>query len=75
VQVFDPPSRLVLSWIWEQGEMEGLETTLTIEFKPDGAGTELHLIHEGLPTTAQRDDHGKGWNGCLDGLEEFARAL
>lgn len=75
VRVFDPPARLVLSWIWAQGEMEGLETALTVEFKPDGDGTELHLIHEGFPSVAQRDDHTKGWNGCLDGLEEFERAL
>lgn len=73
VREFEPPSRLVLSWIWEQGEMEGLETTLTIEFRPVGAGTELHLTHDGFPTAEPRDHHIKGWRECLDGLDEFDR--
>jgi len=28
----DPPQRLVYSWTWEQGDLEGLEMTVTLEF-------------------------------------------
>ena len=35
------PSRLVFTWAWEQGDMAGVETLVTLEFAAAGEGTEL----------------------------------
>lgn len=66
-----PPDRLVLSWIWGNGELEGLETVLTIELREKDGGTELTLTHEGLPTDTARGKHAEGWSSSLDCLERF----
>ncbi|MFN0168597.1 MAG: SRPBCC domain-containing protein [Bryobacteraceae bacterium] len=36
-------------------------TRLTIELSPYAGGTEVTLLHEGLPDEAQRDGHRMGW--------------
>jgi uncharacterized protein YndB with AHSA1/START domain len=66
-----PPERLVLSWIWGNGELEGLETLVTVELREKDGGTELTLIHEGLPTDVARGKHEGGWVSSFDCLERF----
>jgi len=64
----DPPKRLVYSWQWET--MPGFpETVVTVEFRgrADG-GTDLILLHEGLPDENSRERHAHGWGGSLDKL-------
>ncbi len=65
------PERLVFSWVWGHGEMAGVETLVTLDFKDtkDG-GTLLTLTHERLPTPLAREHHEQGWTGCLDSLQE-----
>jgi len=67
--------RLVFTWQWLSPSCEGSreveeETLVTVNFRPlaDG-GTEVDIVHEGLPTQSARDSHKKGWNGCLDCLQ------
>lgn len=62
------PSRLVFTWAWEQGDMAGVETLVTLEFAAVGEGTELRLRHEGLPSENSREMHGQGWSSALDCL-------
>jgi uncharacterized protein YndB with AHSA1/START domain len=62
------PSRLRFTWQWEEGPEER-ETLVTVELKPKGTGTELTLTHELFLTEVSRDEHRKGWTGCLDLLE------
>jgi uncharacterized protein YndB with AHSA1/START domain len=50
------------------GELRG--TVVTFEFHADGAGTEIVLKHDFLPTENDVRDHQQGWNGCLDVLED-----
>jgi uncharacterized protein YndB with AHSA1/START domain len=66
----DPPSRLVFTWRWEEGEgpKEG-ETLVTLEFYERGEATELVLIHEGFGSTDARDGHEQGWTSALGKLE------
>ena len=64
-----PPERLVFTWTWEQGEMEGIETVVTVELRPVGDGTELTLTHDLLPSENSRDMHRKGWTSSLGCLE------
>ena len=50
--------------------MEGdpRQTLVTVELRNLNGRTELKLRHEGLPSAADRDDHGKGWNSALNKL-------
>lgn len=65
------PSRLVLSWAWEGSTLPG-ESLLTLEFHAEKQGTRLVLVHERFANEETRDEHTRGWGGCLDRL---ARAL
>jgi len=65
-----PPEKLVFTWKWEEHpEME--DTLVTLEFLDRGGATELVLVHERLPDEKMRDEHKKGWNGCLDRLAKY----
>jgi len=66
-RVVDRPRRLVFTWKWEH---EDITTQVTLEFKPQGSGTELVLTHEGLPSEASKGRHEHGWNGIFDKLVE-----
>lgn len=71
---FDPPSRLVFTWSWENPDDPVQNTKVTIDFRPVADGTELTLVHEGFTTAPLRDDHSHGWHGCFDSLAKFVTA-
>lgn len=62
-----PPERLVYTWRWE-AEPELGETLVTVEFHDRGDRTEIVLTQEFFPNAQVRQDHVKGWTGCLDRL-------
>ena len=66
-----PPGRLVMTWVWGQGDMAGVETLVTIDLAEAGAETELTLTHEKLPSQNSRDHHGKGWTSIINSLDRF----
>lgn len=61
-----PPTRLVFTWAWEQGDTVGDETLVTVELNEVRGGTELVLTHSGFATTEARDRHNMGWSSSLD---------
>lgn len=64
-----PNQKLVKSWAWEGADaMEGEPTTITFVFKEVDGGTEVTLIHEGMPNAEATQNHTEGWVGCLDNL-------
>lgn len=65
----DPPSRLVYSWQW-QDRPGAPETVVTVEFRAQGTGTELVLVHV-LPDADAQAKHEHGWTGCLAKLEQM----
>ena len=66
----DRPNRIVMSWKWEGEEMGNMgESTITVDFSAIEGGTELRLVHEGLPNEEAAAAHGHGWNGCTWRLE------
>ncbi len=65
-----PAEKLVFTWKWETEPQHG-DTLVTIEFFDHGEKTEVVLTHEKFPSEAARDEHNKGWTGCLDRLEKY----
>ena len=60
--------KLVYTWIWELGEIAGVKTRVTLDFKAVDDGTELTLTHELLPSEKAVDMHNIGWSGSFDCL-------
>ena len=44
------------------------EMLVTVEFRDMGGSTEVVLTHEYHPDQHSRDEHAKGWAGCLTQL-------
>ena len=64
------PEKLVYTWIWEQGDMAGVESLVTIEFADRGAATELTLTNELLPSERACALHEQGWTSSFECLDE-----
>jgi uncharacterized protein YndB with AHSA1/START domain len=64
-----PNEKLVFTWAWRSTPER--ESLVTILIKPDGAGSLLTLQHEKFFDEKARDDHRRGWSGCLDKLERY----
>jgi uncharacterized protein YndB with AHSA1/START domain len=64
----DAPRRIVYTWRWETIP-DFPETVVTVDFRrrADG-GTDLLLMHEGLPDTPSGRRHEIGWAASLDKL-------
>ena len=65
-----PPEKLVYTWRWEAEPDQG-ETLVTVEFRDLGKSTEVVVTHELFPSAKVRDDHNRGWSGCLDRLAKL----
>ena len=64
-----PNRRLVHTWRWEGSDVESL---VMVEFEPESAGTtRLTLTHSLFTQEQARDEHERGWTGCLARLEEM----
>jgi uncharacterized protein YndB with AHSA1/START domain len=68
-EVVDPPHRLTYTWRLE-GTSAGPER-VSVYFEARGHATEVIVTHERISNEALRDQHQHGWQGCLDGLEEY----
>jgi uncharacterized protein YndB with AHSA1/START domain len=66
----DRPHSLAFTWGWA---LAGGSTLVRLAFKAVEGGTELTLIHEGLPTAEDREGHGKGWNSALNKLARYVK--
>lgn len=45
------------------------DSTVTLDFQPDGTGTQLRLSHVRFPNEESRDNHQGGWTLILEALE------
>ncbi|MEM1183926.1 MAG: SRPBCC domain-containing protein [Planctomycetota bacterium] len=71
----DRPTLLSMTWAWESPVWKGRESHVTIEFKAEGEGTRVIVLHESLLDEPCLKDHGEGWNGSLDRLEKLGPEL
>ena len=63
----EPQQRLIHTWIWEGSDVE---TLVTVEFEPEStAKTRLTLTHSRFAKIEAREEHERGWSGCLTKLE------
>ncbi len=69
----DRPETLVYSWSWESGMVS--DTRVTVRLTEVRDGTQVDLIHERFPSEPMRDEHNKGWSGCLARLEALANLV
>ena len=68
-EVVESPRRLVYSWRVGDEPM----SRVTVSFTAIGeTSTEVVIHHERIHSDVVRDDHERGWQGCLDGLDRWA---
>jgi len=69
-----PPERLAFTFIWDHGDLKGLEMLVTLTFVEDKGGTLLTLVQERIPTESARASHNHGWEGSFEKLERYLAA-
>ncbi len=72
-EMIDPPHGLVYTWGLEPHR--SAPERVTVRFEPRGDLTEVIVLHERISDEAVRDLHEKGWEGCLDGLQEYNKKI
>lgn len=71
VREVEPGRRVVLGWGWDGLEdLPAGASTVTVTVEPDGDGSRVTLVHEGL-TPDQEARHAEGWNHFLGRLERL----
>jgi uncharacterized protein YndB with AHSA1/START domain len=70
----DRPRRVVFTWGWEGEDSVTKPGSSTIEvlFEPTGDGTDLRLIHHGLPSVESAEKHRHGWEHYAERLATAA---
>jgi uncharacterized protein YndB with AHSA1/START domain len=63
-----PNERLVFTWAWHSTPER--ESLVSIQLKPDAAGTLMVFQHEQFADETGRDNHERGWNKFFDVLEK-----
>jgi uncharacterized protein YndB with AHSA1/START domain len=64
-----PNQKLVFSWTWRT--MPERTSLVTVTMKAEEGGTLFTLTHAQFADEKARDDHNRGWSGCLDKLGNF----
>lgn len=67
----EAPELLVYSWFMNAQPVGNKGSRVTVQFLEHAEGTEVVIHHERIATPEAAETHLAGWEGCLDGLEEF----
>lgn len=71
------PERLVFTW--ERDDKDGVRyqsnTLVEVTLTEHEGKTRLTLHHTLFQTTADRDEHGGGWNECLDRMVDYSLSI
>lgn len=57
-----------MTWVTESGTA-GAETVVTVQLRPRGQGTWLHLAHAGFPSETLCERHREAWPKVLSALD------
>ncbi len=72
-QVIDRARRLVFTWNSPAAGQRN--STVTLDFRPAGRGTEVVLTHQNLPDAGEVEGHTKGWTHILELMSQsYAKA-
>ena len=63
-----PPARLVYTSRWEPPDPDSGENLITIDLSAGGGGTQVVVVHDGLPDAESVEAHTRGWTGTLESL-------
>ncbi len=58
---------------WMSEHTRGLETTVSVTFEARDGGTEMTLVHRGLPDQDSSDRHERGWTFLLSRIAEHVQ--
>lgn len=64
-----PPHKLVYTWSLDDPDGPAEHTRVTVRFESRETQTEVIVLHELFTSSASRDHHERGWQGCLDCLD------
>lgn len=68
----DPPSRLIFTWLREDGEGDiWCDTVVAITLERRGNSTLLTLEQTTFATVAHCEEHAIGWGECIDRLARY----
>lgn len=71
-QAIERPHALSFSWRWQDNpEVNSADSIVDIRFSQHTDGTLLTLRQTGIEDDEARSDHGSGWNGAFDKLEQL----
>lgn len=71
-ELVEPPHRLI--YTWRLGPEAEAAQRVTVRFEQREEETEVVVVHELIASKASREQHERGWSGCLDGLREYLQA-
>jgi len=63
--VVEPGKRVVYSWEWNK---DGEVTQIEVNFRSDGTGTAVHILHSGFEKEESVETHDSGWDSYVAGL-------
>jgi uncharacterized protein YndB with AHSA1/START domain len=64
----------VVEHTWMSEHTYGIETTVTVTFEPMKDGTQLTIVHRGVPDDERGRRHERGWNFLTSRLERYFEA-
>ena len=64
------PPRL-LAYTWSTDPHNPAREQVTVRFEPQGVNTEIVIVHELITDPSILEQHRYGWEGCLDGMQEY----
>ena len=67
----DPPRRLVFTFAWENEGERGPESTVSIDFTPEGGKTRMHFRQTPFRSLDSREGHRGGWSSAFDRLDDY----
>ena len=60
----------LVEYTWMSEGTHGLESTVSVSFEARAGGTQVTIVHRGLPDDTGGRDHERGWTHFLGALEK-----